>query len=121
MFERFYQWWGDDIGLDLGTANTLVYTRGQGIIINEPSIVALNIKTGRVVAVGKEAKQMLGRTPRHLEAIRPLVNGVISDFEVTEEMLSYFIRRAIKESGRHILRPRIVVGVPYGITGVERQ
>ncbi len=121
MFERFYQWWGDDIGLDLGTANTLVYARGQGIIINEPSVVALNQKTGRVVAVGKEAKQMLGRTPRHLEAVRPLVNGVISDFEVTEEMLSYFIRRAIKESGRHILRPRVVVGVPYGITGVERQ
>jgi len=78
----------NDIGIDLGTANTLVYLRGRGIVINEPSVVAVNQKTGRVVAVGKQAKEMLGRTPGHVNAIRPLVDGVISDFEVTEEMLS---------------------------------
>ena len=83
---------GSDIGIDLGTANTLVYLRDHGIIINEPSVVALNQKTNRVVAVGTDAKQMLGRTPGHVVAIRPLVDGVISDFEVTEEMLAHFIK-----------------------------
>jgi rod shape-determining protein MreB and related proteins len=78
----------NDIGIDLGTANTLVYVRGQGVVINEPSVVAINHKTGKVVAVGKQAKDMLGRTPQHITAVRPLVEGVVSDFEVTEEMLS---------------------------------
>lgn len=107
-----------DIGIDLGTANTLVYIRGQGIVINEPSVVALNQKTGQVVAVGTEAKAMLGRTPPHIHAIRPLVDGVISDFEVTEEMIAYFMNRAIS-SGKKIFGPRVVVGVPSGITNVE--
>ncbi len=108
----------DDIGIDLGTANTLVYVRGKGIVINEPSILALNQKTGQVVAVGKEAKEMLGRTPAHITAIRPLVDGVISDFEVAEQMLSYLIKKA--QGGKTALfGPRVIVGVPSGITSVE--
>ena len=85
------------IGIDLGTANTLVYVRGGGIVINEPSVVAINQKTGQVVAIGNEAKRMLGRTPGHISAVRPLIDGVISDFEVAQEMLSYFIRRGLKK------------------------
>lgn len=108
----------NDIGIDLGTANTLVYVPGKGVIINEPTVVALNQKTGQVVAVGREAKQMIGRTPSHIVAIRPLVDGVISDFEVAEEMLAYFLNRA-QENTRAMLGPRVVVGVPSGITNVE--
>ncbi|OHA89485.1 MAG: rod shape-determining protein [Candidatus Zambryskibacteria bacterium RIFCSPHIGHO2_01_FULL_43_27] len=107
-----------DIGIDLGTANTLVYMRGQGVIINEPSVVAVNQKTGRVVAVGGQAKQMLGRTPAHIVAVKPLVDGVISDFEVTEEMITYLLNTAQKNN-RKLLGPRVVVGVPSGITNVE--
>ena len=107
-----------DIGIDLGTANTLVYLSGQGIIINEPSVVAVNEKTGQVVAVGTQAKQMLGRTPAHIKAVKPLVDGVVSDFEVTEEMISYLLNKAQKTS-KKLLGPRVVVGVPYGITNVE--
>lgn len=118
MFGRLSRMWGSDIGIDLGTANTLVYLRDHGIIINEPSVVAINQKTNRVVAVGNEAKQMLGRTPGHITAVRPLVDGVISDFEVTEEMLAHFINKSLKIS-KKIGRPRIVVGVPSGITNVE--
>lgn len=110
---------GNDIGIDLGTANTLVYVRGRGIVVNEPSVVAVNQKTGRVVAVGAEAKQMLGRTPAHLVAVRPLVDGVISDFEVTEEMLAYLLNRAQAGSSKKLFGPRVVVGVPSGITNVE--
>lgn len=109
---------GSDIGIDLGTANTLVYLRDHGIIIDEPSVVALNQKTNRVVAVGTDAKQMLGRTPGHITAIRPLVDGVISDFEVTEEMLAHFINKAQKMSKKQG-RPRVVIGVPSSITNVE--
>lgn len=108
----------NDIGIDLGTANTLVYVRGKGIVINEPSVVALNQKTGRVVAVGLQAKEMLGRTPGHIVAVRPLVEGVISDFEVTEEMLAYLIRKA-EGISKKVMGPRVVVGVPCGITNVE--
>lgn len=107
-----------DIGIDLGTANTLVYVRGKGIVINEPSVVAVNHKTGQVVAVGTEAKEMLGRTPAHIHAIKPLVDGVISDFEVTEEMISYLLNKA-QEDSRKMFAPRVVVGVPSGITNVE--
>ena len=110
----------DDIGVDLGTANTLVYVRGKGIIINEPTVVALNKKTGQVVAIGHEAKRMLGRTPEHITAVRPLVDGVISDFEVTEEFLAHLIRRAQGE-GKKLLGPRVVIGVPFGTTNVERR
>lgn len=108
----------NEIGIDLGTANTLVYVRGKGIIINEPSVVAVNQKTGRVVAVGLAAKEMIGRTPAHITAVRPLVDGVISDFEVTEEMLAYFIRKA-EGFSKKMLGPRVVVGVPCGVTNVE--
>lgn len=108
----------NDIGIDLGTANTLVYMRGQGIVINEPSVVAINNKTGQVVAVGLQAKSMLGRTPPHISAVRPLVGGVISDFEVTEEMISYLIKKA-ESNSKTLLGPRVVVGVPSGVTNVE--
>ncbi len=107
-----------DIGIDLGTANTLVYVRGKGIVLNEPTIVAINKKTGQLVAVGNDAKAMLGRTPHHIEVVRPLVDGVISDFEVTEEMLSYLISKVRSET-RSIVAPRVLVGVPSGITNVE--
>src|SRR3989344_2291882 len=117
-FKQLKRYFSHDIGIDLGTANTLVYLRGKGIVLNEPSVVAVNQKTGRVVAVGKDAKQMLGRTPGHIVAIRPLVDGVISDFEVTEEMITYLINKAQKNN-RKILGPRVVVGVPSGITNVE--
>ncbi len=107
-----------DIGIDLGTANTLVYLRGRGIVINEPSVVAVNQKTGQVVAVGSEARAMLGRTPSHILAIKPLVDGVISDFEITEEMVSYLLGKATRGVNK-ILSPRVVVGVPSNITNVE--
>jgi rod shape-determining protein MreB len=116
--EKLYKLLSNDIGIDLGTANTLVYVRGRGIIINEPSVVAINQKTSQVVAIGKEAKNMLGRTPSHIVAVRPLVGGVISDFEVTEEMIAYLIRKA-EINAKKILGPRVIVGVPCGITNVE--
>lgn len=107
-----------DIGIDLGTANTLVYVRGRGVVLNEPSVVTVNDKTGQVVAVGKEAKLMLGKTPPHVRAVRPLFRGVISDFEVTQELLAYLIRKAQGDKSR-LFGPRIVVGVPTGVTNVE--
>lgn len=107
-----------DIAIDLGTANTLVYVRGKGVIINEPSVVAVNDKTNQVVAVGKEAKAMLGKTPAHIRTVRPLSHGVISDFEVTEELLTYLINRA--QGGRaRLFGPRVVIGVPTGVTNVQ--
>jgi len=107
-----------DIGIDLGTANTLVYVRGRGIVINEPSVIAINDKTGQMVAVGGEAKVMLGKTPPHIRAVRPLSHGVISDFEATEELLAYLINKA--QGGRaRFFGPRVVVGVPTGVTNVE--
>lgn len=117
-FTTLNSYLSNDIGIDLGTANTLVYVRNRGIVINEPSVVAVNQKTGQVVAVGVEAKEMLGRTPPHIVAVRPVVGGVISDFEVTEEMLAHLIRRA-EASSRKLLGPRVVVGVPSGVTNVE--
>ena len=116
--EKFYRLFSNDIGIDLGTANTLVYLRGRGVIINEPSIVAVNQKTGQVVAVGKQAKEMMGRTPGHIVAIQPIIDGVISDFEITEEMLAYLINKA-QQGHRSFLGPRVVIGVPSGITSVE--
>jgi rod shape-determining protein MreB len=115
---KFNKMFSNDIGIDLGTANSLVYIGGQGIVVNEPSVVAVNQKTGRVVAVGKEAKEMLGRTPPHIVAICPLVDGVISDFEVTEEMIQHLVRRA-EANYKKMLGPRVVVGVPSGVTNVE--
>ncbi len=118
MLDKFYKLFSNDIGIDLGTANTLVYLKGHGIVINEPSVVVVNQKTGQIVAIGVQAKEMLGRTPAHLRAVRPLVDGVISDFEVTEEMLTYLINKANKMD-KKFFRPRVVIGVPTGITNVE--
>lgn len=109
----------NNVGIDLGTANTLVYVEGKGIVVSEPSVVAVNEKTGQVVAVGKTAKDMLGRTPTHIRAVRPLVDGVISDFEVTEEMISYLLKKAGEFMPKKLLGPRVVVGVPSGVTNVE--
>lgn len=110
-----------DIGIDLGTANTLVYVKGRGIVINEPSVVALNLKTGQILAIGEEAKKMVGRTPAHIVASRPMREGVISDFEVTEQMLKYFIDKVHAGSFSFLPRPRVVIGVPSGVTEVERK
>lgn len=118
MLSKIKKLFSNDIGIDLGTANTLVYLKDHGIVINEPSVVAVNQKTGQIVAVGADAKQMLGRTPGHIKAVRPLVDGVISDFEVTEEMLSYLIRKA-ESFSKKFLRPRVVIGIPSGVTNVE--
>ncbi|HEX7167465.1 MAG TPA: rod shape-determining protein [Acidimicrobiales bacterium] len=109
---------GRDMAIDLGTANTLVYVRGRGIVLNEPSVVAVNTKDGRPLAVGAEAKRMIGRTPSHIQAIRPLKDGVIADFEICEKMLRYFIQ---KVHPRRFAKPRMVICVPSGITGVERR
>jgi rod shape-determining protein MreB len=109
----------NNVGIDLGTANTLVYVEGKGIVVSEPSVVAVNEKTGQVVAVGKTAKDMLGRTPTHIRAVRPLVDGVISDFEVTEEMIAYLLKKAGEFMPKKLLGPRVVVGVPSGVTNVE--
>ena len=116
--ERILGLFSNDIGIDLGTANTLVHVKGRGIVINEPSIVAVNQKTGQVVAVGQQAKDMLGRTPGHIVAVQPIVDGVISDFEITSEMLSYLINKA-QAGHTKLLGPRVVIGVPSGITSVE--
>jgi len=116
--EKFRRFFYHDVGIDLGTANTLVYLRGKGIVINEPSVVAINQKTGQIVAIGSEARAMFGRTPGHILVIKPLVDGVISDFEITEEMISYLLGRATLGSNK-LLSPRVVVGVPSGITDVE--
>jgi rod shape-determining protein MreB and related proteins len=109
---------GRDMAVDLGTANTLVYVRGRGIVLNEPSVVAVNVKDGRPLAVGLEAKRMIGRTPSHIQAIRPLKDGVIADFEICEKMLRYFIHKVHQ---RRWVKPRMVICVPSGITGVEQR
>jgi len=109
-----------DIAIDLGTANCLVYVRGRGIILSEPSVVAVNRKTSQVLAIGREAEKMVGKTPGHIVAIRPLVSGVISDFEVTEQMLRYLIQRAQQEKF-YLLKPRVIVGIPSGVTEVEKK
>lgn len=115
----FFDFISNDIGIDLGTANTLIYVKGRGIVLNEPSVVAIDQSTKKVVAVGSQAKEMLGRTPEGILAIRPLKDGVIADFEMTELLLSNFIRRVIKH--RYLMKPRIVISVPSGITEVEKR
>jgi rod shape-determining protein MreB len=119
LFTLVAGFFSNDMAIDLGTANTLVYVRGEGIVLNEPSIVAIHQADNTVLAVGKEAKAMLGRTPGNIVAIRPLKDGVIADFDVTEKMLGYFIRRVHRR--RALVRPRIVIGVPSGITQVEKR
>ena len=113
-----------DMAIDLGTANSLVYVKDRGIIINEPSVVAVNNKTGQILAIGEEAKKMVGRTPSYITATRPLVNGVISDFEVTEQMLKYFMEKAVAGSKKWFgfgYMPRVIIGIPCGVTEVERR
>ncbi len=121
MINRLLGLLSHDIGIDLGTANTLVYVRGKGIVINEPSVVAINVKTRQVLAIGDEAKKMVGKTPASIVATRPLVDGVVSDFEVTEQMLKYFINKVHKETYAIFPRPRVVVGIPSGVTEVEKR
>ncbi len=121
MFNRIFSYISNNIAIDLGTANSLVYVQGKGIVINEPSVVAVNQKTGQVLAIGEEAKRMVGRTPAYIVATRPLVEGVISDFEVTEQMLKYFIEKVNKRKFLLGPRPRVIVGIPYGVTEVEKK
>jgi rod shape-determining protein MreB len=121
MLNKFLGFFSHDIGIDLGTANTLVYVRGKGIVINEPSVVAINQKTKQILAIGDDARRMVGRTPANIVAIRPLVDGVVSDFEVTEQMLKHFIEKVHKEKFTLVPRPRVVIGIPYGVTEVERR
>jgi rod shape-determining protein MreB len=111
---------GGDLAIDLGTANTLVYARGRGILLDEPSVVALDTSTNSVVAVGAEAKRMIGRTPGHIRAVRPLQDGVIADYDITAEMLRYFVRKVLRRRGA-FTGPRVVICVPSGITGVEQR
>ena len=118
MLNKISKIFSEDIAIDLGTANSEVYVRGRGIVIQEPSVVAINQKTGQVLAIGLEAKKMVGRTPGHIVATRPLRSGVISDFEVTEQMLRYFIEKARK---RKWIGPRVIVGIPCGVTEVEKK
>lgn len=108
-----------DIGIDLGTANTLIYVSGKGVVLSEPSVVAIDIDSGALMAAGEEAKQMLGRTPGNIRAIRPLKDGVIADFDATEMMIKYFIQKC--NDGRSVMSPRLVIGIPSGVTGVERR
>ena len=117
--DKAFSFMGRDMAVDLGTANTLVYVRGRGTVLNEPSVVAINNKTGAILAVGSEAKKMIGRTPAHIQAIRPLKDGVIADFDVAEKMLRYFIQKVHKR--RLLAKPRVVVCVPSGITPVEQR
>jgi len=121
MFNKILSRFSNNIAIDLGTANSRVYVRGKGILIQEPSVVAVNQKTGQILAVGAEAKKMVGRTPAHIVAVRPLVNGVISDFEVTEQMLRYFLEKAQKNKFILSFRPRVILGIPYGVTEVEKK
>jgi rod shape-determining protein MreB len=124
MLKKMFSFLSLDMAIDLGTANSLVYVKDRGIIINEPSVVAVNNKTGQILAIGEEAKKMVGRTPAYITATRPLVNGVISDFEVTEQMLKYFIEKAVSGSKKWFgfgYMPRVIIGIPCGVTEVERK
>lgn len=117
LFGRFSK----DLGIDLGTANTLVFVKGKGVVTQEPSVVAVNIRNGQILAVGHEAREMVGKTPPHIQVTRPLQRGIIADFEVTEKMLRYFIEKIHRESSAFIPRPRVVIGVPLDVTEVERK
>jgi len=121
MLSKFFSHFFQDIAIDLGTSKTLVYVRGRGIVIYEPSVVSINQRTGQVLAIGDEAKKMIGRTPAHIVATRPLINGVISDFEVTEQMLRYFIEKVRQKKFVFKLRQRVIIGVPCEVTEVEKK
>ena len=115
----FFDVLSNDIGIDLGTANTLVYVRNQGIVLNEPSVVAVEKSTGKVLAIGSAAKEMMGRTPGGIDAVRPLKDGVIADFEISEKLIADFLRRVVKH--KYLMKPRVVISVPSGITEVEKR
>ncbi|MDD4409201.1 MAG: rod shape-determining protein [Candidatus Pacebacteria bacterium] len=120
MFNKIFSSLSQDVAIDLGTANCLVYVKGRGIILSEPSVVALNKKNNQVLAIGREAEKMVGRTPGHIVAIRPLVSGVVSDFEVTEQMLRYLIDRS-RQDKFNLFKPRVIIGIPSGVTEVEKK
>lgn len=119
MFNWLYNMFSSDMGIDLGTANTLVYVKGEGIVLAEPSVVAIEKSTGNVIAVGNEAKRMLGKVPNSIAAIRPMRDGVIADFETVEKMIRYFINKV--HNKKTLVKPRIAIGIPTGITEVERR
>jgi rod shape-determining protein MreB len=121
MFNKWFRRFSRDLGIDLGTANTLVFAKEKGIVINEPTVVALNTRTGQILAVGREAKEMVGKTPGHVVTVRPLLKGVISDFEVTEKLLKYFIEKVHADRSLFAPHPRIIIGVPLETTEVERK
>lgn len=121
MLKNLFKNFSYDLGVDLGTANTLVYVKGKGILVNEPSVVALNTRTNQIIAVGSDAKKMIGKSPNHISVIRPLVDGIVSDFEATEKMLKYFVAKTSKDNFLFSSRPRMVIGVPLNITEVERK
>ncbi len=121
MFNKIFGKFSKDFGIDLGTTNTLIYTKDKGIVINEPSVVAINIRTDEILSVGEDAKKMVGKTPAHIRAIKPLSEGVISDFEVTEKMISYFVNKIHDNNFSFAPRPRMVIGIPLEITEVEKK
>ena len=121
MLNKLLGKFSKDLGIDLGTKNTLVYTEEKGIVINEPSVVAVNMRTDEILAVGEEAKKMVGKTPAHIQVVKPLVDGVISDFEVTEKMIKHFIDKVHSENFTLIPRPRVIIGIPLDITEVEKK
>jgi len=121
MFKKFLGKFSHDLGIDLGTKNTLVYVSDKGIVVNEPSVVAINKRTHEILEVGEEARKMVGKTPGHIETIKPLVDGVISDFEITEKMLKYFINKVHSENFVLVPRPRVVIGIPLDLTEVEKK
>ncbi len=121
MFNKLLGKFSHDLGIDLGTRNTLVYVADKGVVVNEPSVVAINKRTNEILEVGEAAKKMVGKTPGHIEAIKPLVDGVISDFEITEKMLKYFINKVHSENFTLISRPRVVIGIPLDLTEVEKK
>jgi rod shape-determining protein MreB len=121
MFKKLFRRFSKDMGIDLGTSSTLVYVKEQGIVINEPSVVAINNRTEKIIAVGEDAKTMLGKTPQHITVTKPMVDGVISDFEVTEKMIKYFIEKVHRESMTFVPRPRVVIAIPLDVTEVERK
>jgi len=121
MFKRLFGKFSKDLGIDLGTANTLVYVKDKGIVINEPSVVAVNSRTNQIIAIGRDAQEMLGKTPTHISITRPLAKGIISDFEITEKMLRYFIEKVHENSFTIVPRPRVVIAIPLEITEVEKK
>src|SRR3989338_7060140 len=121
MLSRLFKKISREIAIDLGTSNTLIFIKDRGVVINEASVVAVNTKTGQIIEVGKEALKMIGKTPAHIEVTQPLVDGVVSDFEVTEKMLKYFINKIYKENRYIAPRPRVVIGIPLDVTEVEKK